>query len=186
MVEYYAKGTELLCLMNMNPDLEPVPEPFRMQSSVVLRVTLTAYVDFIRMIPADVDSIRLTGDVNVTKHLARVNSPILYNCFLRDMSFAIAKELHFAEKYKRKATAMLPTSHTCSTMLNSTIDSIYEHECDTARTTLNEIIASYGFEIPNSISSVNEPSYRLAVYLLQQSANEGLQEYNFTYGIKGN
>ena len=185
MVEYYAKGLDLLCLMNLNPTLEPVPEPFRLQPSVALRVTFQAYIDFVNCLPTDEESIRLAGDLLATKDFARIQSPLLYNCFLRDMAFALAKELHFAEKYKGTCTLILPSSDTARTLSNKVLNANFLQHCSAQEQYLRNIANSYGFEVPQYISPQNVAAYRIAVYLLYLSGKPGVSEYNYSSDVKG-
>ncbi len=177
MLEYYARGTDLLCILSLNPELEPLPEPFRLQESVLLRVTYREYMDFIHSLPAT-DRIRMSGSIALTKEFARLGSPLLYNCFMRDMAFGIAKELCFAERYGRHGTKIVPTSFSTEIVPYTTIVDTAS-KCGNIAKQLRDIACSYGFELPNVVSSKNIDLYRLAVYLLHMSTVQGLRECNF-------
>ena len=178
MLEYYAKGSELLCILCLDRKLEPVPEPFRLQGSVLLRVLYREYADFIQSLPTDMESIRISGDLSVTREFARIRSPLLYNCFLRDMAFAIAKELHYAEQYQRAGTTILPTSYMADTVSYTKICMVTSQCSDVARQ-LSMVAESYDFPLPIRVSEQNIALYRLAVYLLYISKTPGIQECNF-------
>lgn len=185
MIECYVKGLDLLSLVNLNPELEPVPEPFRLQSSVLFRVTFQDYSEFIKSLPCDVSSIQLAGNLQATQQFARLDSPLLYNCFLRDLAFSIGKELSFAEKYKSVGTFILPTSQTAVTLDGTRLASMFNESCQQSQAEFCEIISSYGFRLTTAISQKNCTAYRLASCLYHLSKQNLQCEYNFHFDIRG-
>ncbi len=178
MIEYYAKGSDLLCILCLNPALEPLPEPFRLQESVLLRVTFHDYVDFIHSLQFEAGSLMLAGDLNVTRRFAQLRSPLLYNCFLRDMAFALGKELSYAEHYSKHGTAIVPTSDTQLTISKAAYAGAAQR-CASLHRQMQDVLKSYGYSLPASVSSCNSDLYDLALYLLYLSKQAGVQECNF-------
>lgn len=163
MIEQYVRANCLSCLLNRNNQVEIIPEPFRMQSSVSLRVTYSEYRNYILSLPQDT-LIKLCADVELLRNLASTESPKLYNYFLRDIAFAICKEVHYAEKYRKKATVIVPASFVEQTSSVSDCVQNYGY-CSDVEVELKESITNAGFPLGNMSNTHNMQLYKLAVVL---------------------
>lgn len=109
MLEQLVQANSLSCLMNEDCTVEQIPEPFRMQGQISFRVTYSEYSNYILSLPMNSDVI-LMSDNSLLRNLASSGSPKLYSCFLKDLAFAICKELWYAECYNKDASVILPTA----------------------------------------------------------------------------
>lgn len=99
----------LSAVLDRRTFLEVVPEPFRLQSNTVFRINYSEYNKYILSLPMD-SEVLLSGPIINLQSLASTNSPLLFKFFLRDIAFALCKELWFAVCYSRDASTYLPTS----------------------------------------------------------------------------
>lgn len=181
MKECHAKSTDVLCLVDLNLDNELVPEPFRMQESLCVKVTTDAYTDFILRLPDTLGSMLLPINVAEVKRYACLHSQLLYNSFLSCMAFAIVKELHFAEKYKRVCTTILPASLTApNANVRAIIDTLGSY-LDRHVSSILDLSRRAGLVVPESpCFEHNVLMLRFAAYLYNISRNKGIPENNFT------
>lgn len=181
MLEQYATADCLSCLVNSYKELEVLPEPFRMQGTVVFRVTPSAYTEFILTLSHD-SGVRLMTQLDVLKRLASIGSPKLYNCFLADMAFAIVKEISYAELFSRHATLILPTSQNANNVQVSHLVEMYSLLNPEVESELRTRVVNYGFELPMVVSNNNVDLYKTAVVLYSLSKSHlAVNEVNLLY-----
>lgn len=180
MFECHAKSTDLLCLMSLDKTLEPYPEPFRMQPLLCVKVSPDIYREFILKLPEGAD-VLITGQIEQIRHYAIIGSPLLYNCFLREMAFVIAKEVYYAEKYQKECTRIVPSSPMTRPISVPAIVATVDSHCSEAYALLLEIMNSYNFEFNKGISVKNEQHFKLASYLLHLSALSTVKEFSVSY-----
>jgi hypothetical protein len=128
--------------------------------------------------------IRLMTDINVLSDMASTNQPYLYNCFLKDIAFAIIKELSFAERYMKKASVILPASMKSNNLVHVThLLSLFD-KCQEAQRELIMCCKTLGYTLPKEVSGVNANSFKLAVvlyYLYKQP--HPVEEMNLVYDL---
>lgn len=181
MSEQYAPVSCLSCLLDSRRELEPYPEPFRLQQHVTFRVTLSTYTDYILSLPSNT-GVRLLTKVENLKALASLRSPRLYNFFLRDMAFALLKEISYAEEYNAHATVILPASDVGNVVSASDMLSNYRQDIDQIRYQLYSLVSSFGYKLPSVISSINKDLFDLAAIIYKLSATESVvKEIHFLY-----
>lgn len=181
MSEQYATASCLSCLLDSRKELEPYPEPFRLQQHMTFRVTLSTYTDYILSLPSNT-SVRLLSRIDNLKALASLRSPRLYNFFLRDMAFALLKEISYAEEYSAHATVILPASDSGSVVSTSDMLRNYGLDDDHIGYQLRELLKSYGYTMPKNISVINKDLFDLAVVLYKLSTVKSVvKEIHFLY-----
>ena len=95
-------------LLLLDKDMEPVPEPFRMQGNVLLLVPFSEYISFIDFYLDKVNYLSTPTHL-LKQYVNDKNLDKLYQSFLMDMAFAVAKELHYAEAHQKDATFIVHT-----------------------------------------------------------------------------
>ena len=89
--------------------IECMPEPFRLQADLLIGVSFPEYCKFVNSLSID-SGVQLITGTQQTVNLRETNVDALYVTFLRNMAFAILKEIHFAECALTEATMLLPVS----------------------------------------------------------------------------
>lgn len=181
MLELYATSDCMSCLVNSDSSLECQPEPFRMQDNITFRVTPSAYTEFILSLTPK-SGVRLMQQLDVLQRLASIGSPKLYNYFLMDMAFAMLKELSFAEKFKRYATIILPTSQNANNVCASHLLEMYSYVEPGVELELQAYMTNSGFGLPRVVSQLNIDLYKMAVVLYFMSkCKTAVKELNVLY-----
>lgn len=181
MSEQYANATCLSCLLDTRRELEPIPEPFRLQQGVTFRVTLSAYTEYILSLP-DGAKTRLMTRLDTLKGLASTRSPKLYNHFLRDISVAILKEISYAEEYHSVASVILPASTGDNVVAVSYLLDMYSGVNDNIEHGVREMLESFQYGLPKTISSDNRNLFNLAIILYRLSLiHSTVKEMHFLY-----
>lgn len=185
MSEQYATASCLSCLLDSRKELEPYPEPFRLQEHVTFRVTLSAYTDYILSLPSNT-GVKLLSRIDNLKALASLRSPRLYNYFLRDMAFALLKEISYAEEYKTHATVILPASDAGSVISTSDMLRNYRQDADQIRYQILGLLNSFGYNMPGYVSAINKDLFDLAAIIYKLStAKSVVKEIHFLYDTDG-
>lgn len=181
MIEQYASSSCLSCLVNSVKELEHLPEPFRMQHNVTFRVTLSTYTEFILSITPNT-GVRLMTQLGTLQQLASVRSPRLYNYFLADISFAILKEISYAENYDRYATVILPTAQNAKNVAVSYLMDMYNSVSYGVEDELRRFVLMCGYTLPIKVSTRNTDLYRTAIVLYNLSkCTTAVKEVNLLY-----
>lgn len=179
MYKQYAEVNNLSCLLNEDKDVEILPEPFRMQKEVIFHVTYSEYKKYILSLASDTE-VKLMTDITVLQTMAMQDQPRLYQCFLKDVAFAILKELYFAELYKKPATTILPASSNGNSMKLSQFVQNYNNCCQ-VQSELLIYMNSIGFGIPKRITTQNVRALQTAVILFYLSKQDTVKEMNLVY-----
>lgn len=182
MIEQNVRANSLSCLLNADSSIEIIPEPFRMQGNVLFRVTYSEYSNYILSLQQDTDII-LMSEVSYLRNLASTCNPKLYSCFLKDIAFAICKEISFAERYNKDATVILPSAYNHNTMLLSKCLASYEY-CRHVEQELLNRLQTAGFGLTKVKRVQNTRLFQLAVilYSLSKVPNE-VKEVNLVYDL---
>lgn len=182
MIEQFVKANCLSCLLNENSNVELIPEPFRMQGTVSFRVTYQEYTRYILSL-TNRTGIILMADFEYLKELASSQNPRLYTCFLNDMSFAIIKEVWFAERYKKKASVILPASLDSKPWSVSDVLKYYQVSGN-AELLLCQKVTSRGFELKPPKIEQNKNLFKLAVILFYMaSVSTNPREIDLVYDL---
>lgn len=182
MLQLYAKADNLSCLINTDSTIETIPEPFRMQSNVLFKVTYSEYVSFVLSLSLE-DKVKLMTPTDVLLNMARTKQPKLYNCFLQDIAFAILKEIMFAEHYSSKATVIVPASYNNRNVVVSYMLKL-SAQCLSSQTELMRNMYQLGYAYPKEVSAKNADLFRVAVVLYHMSLSSNpVEEINVVYDL---
>jgi len=118
--------SEMSCVLFMSKDLEPFPEPFRLQRDVTFLVCYHKYQSFLVSLRPEVDEYLCRPVRDLQRMLANKDAR-LFNYFLEDFSYALMREIHFSQTYGLAPSYILPTSL-----------------CD-RKMSVDEIIANYAY-----------------------------------------
>ena len=174
MITECVRANALSCLLNEDPGIEQLPEPFRMQSTVTFCVPYSEYSKYILSL-RDTDGIILMTPLSLLRDLASSGSPLLFKYFLRDVAFAICKELFYATAWKRDASVILPTTIDGTVVPTSRILTLYtsarQYESELCRKMDNA-----GYTVSTKLSEHNANMYRIAVVLYHLSYQDTTQK----------
>ncbi len=182
MIEQFVKANCLSCLFNEDRRVELIPEPFRMQGVVSFRVTYQEYIRYILTLTRTT-GIVLAADVEYLRELASSKNPKLYSSFLKDMAFAVLKEVWFAERYNKDASIILPATLDSEPSNVSDLLEFYQY-CGESERVLAVMMENAGFEHSIPRRSQNLNLYKLGV-LLHYTSNSSvtLKELNLVYDL---
>ena len=182
MIQLYAKAENLSCLINNDNKIETIPEPFRMQENVLFKVTYSEYINFVLSLTLD-SKVQLMTPTDVLLNMARTNQPKLYNHFLRDVAFAIIKEVMFAEHYKRRGTVIVPASYNNQNVMVTNMLAMFS-QCANAQRELVRHIIQLGYAFPREVSPFNASLFKMSVVLYHMSLSDiPVEEMNVVYDI---
>lgn len=161
MFEHNADFSELAAVMVLLPELEPVPEPFRLNPDLLVLVDFGEYIRLIRSLPGDEPYLytqlsRLRGYVQSNNELKLLKS------FYVDMALAVGKELHFAESCSKQPTVIRHTFHGCNATKYVPLQEQTEQ-------TLRYLLSERGFPVPEHLSASSLPSWTYACKLVQDA-----------------
>lgn len=157
------EADRLAALMVLDRDLEPVPEPFRMQPDVEIFVNFEEYRKFVQSLPSDDMHLYFPVD-KIHKSMDAHNEQALIKSFYIDMALAVCKELFFAEYNGKGATVLRHEFYNCNETKSISVTS------DTVLL-LSHILSEKGFPLPSAISAKNARHWGYACKLLQDAAN---------------
>jgi len=182
MIIQYAPANSLACLFSYAKKCEELPEPFRMQRSVSFRVLYDNYADFVLSLPEDTMVELATSIPDIQRAIAQ-GGFLSYSFFLKDMAFAIMKELHFAERYKRLSTIILPAAFGVESTPISAFAAKYNLTTG-AEGSLLRAVREKGFVVKTPVTSGNRILYNTAVVLYFISQNTVRTQIDLNYDIE--
>lgn len=151
----------LAALMVLDRNLEPVPEPFRMQPDVELVVNFEEYLKFVQSLPGDCTFLYFPTD-KLQKSIETRAEQSLLKAFYIDMALAVCKELFFAEYGGKGATIIRHEFYDCQSFKHIDVHP------DTALL-LTHILQSKNFVMPTTIRADNVKHWEYACRLLQDA-----------------
>lgn len=167
MITEWVKANSLTCLLNEDPNIELLPEPFRLQRNVSFCVPYSEYSKYILSL-RDSDKVQLMTSLSVLRDLASSGSPLLFKYFLKDIAFAICKELFYAAAWHKDASIILPTSSDATTVPTSQLLQLYptaaQYEYELC-TKMNDS----GYKVSTKLSGHNLQMFQIAVVLYHLS-----------------
>lgn len=182
MLQQYAKASNLSCLLSANKDSEIIPEPFRMQSKVIFKVTYSEYINYVLSLTSAM-GVKLMTANDVLSDMATTGQPKLYNCFLKDVAFAIIKELYFASVCRKTASVILPASFNNNNVGLRQFLGAYAY-CSKAQSELVTRCRQLGYTLPENLTDRNAELFKLAVVLYNISMQpRAVEEMNLVYDI---
>ena len=182
MIDVYVTADSLSCLFHRDAYCESIPEPFRMQENVSFHVTYSEYVNYIVDMP-DNSLVKLSESVRHLKELAASSSDALLKYFMLDMAFAIAKEVCYADSFKKKASVIVPYSYSGTVLQAQNLLTAYNYYSK-FEGGLREALRSAGFNVSKNVSDLNSNLYKIAVSLYGFAlSRQHLDEVNLVYDI---
>lgn len=154
----------LAALVVLDRDLEPVPEPFRMQPDVEVIVNFDEYLKFVQSLPMDSAFLYFPMD-KLHQSIEARNEQSLIKSFYIDVALAVCKELFFAEYYGKGATVIRHEFYDCHDTKGISI-------MPNTEVLLLHILSEKGFPLPGVISRSNVRHWNYACKLLQDASKE--------------
>lgn len=183
MLQKNVYADSLSCILCRDSQYEVLPEPFRMQREVIFRIPYSEYVRYLLSLTND-SNITLMHNVEELVKMALTEQPILYNFFLKDISFAIMKEIVFSERYNKKCSILLPVTEGSDRDVNMSKLLEAFPACNLAQAALTKCVRDSGFILESSISLQNGDMYKLAVVLYHlASLDKPVSEMTLIYDL---
>lgn len=111
-----AKAGCMAVLLDTRFGIEQAPEPFRLQPDLLLAVPYSEYTKYVHSLSLDSQTVKLFSNTKATVNLSIVSPERLYGAYFCDLSFALMKEIYYAECLKGNATVIVPTSERAASM----------------------------------------------------------------------
>lgn len=163
------EASHLASVLVLDKQLEPVPDPFRLQPDMLFVVSFDTYLRFIALTPerynvlnSPIHTLHAVLD-RFEKHHNRQDGLLLLKSFYIDMAYAVCKELHYAEERDVDATY---------------IRHAFNGPCIPKRVVITEQTASAlsyavsqrGFPLPSSLRTGNVGHWNYACKLYQDAS----------------
>lgn len=165
-----ADTTNLAVLLSLNRDLEPIPEPFRMQKEFAITIPFYTFCDYMRKVdlPDKVFEVAYIADL---KECLINESDDALKYYYNSLARAQLKELCIAESYDKVASIIIPQVDTVDNIeYTGLYDNAYVFEWLVEP--LKELFTKeYGYTIPDVISDQNLDTYGLVLYYMYNSTN---------------
>lgn len=156
------EADRLAALMVLDRNLEPVPEPFRMQPEVELVINFDEYLKFIESLSSNCQLLYFTADA-LHKAINTRNDQSLLRAFYVDMALAVSKELFFAEYTGKGSTVIRHEFYYCQEVRHPRASPETEG-------LLRQVLTDRGFGLPPVISMRNRRHWLYACDLLQSAS----------------
>lgn len=156
------EADRLAALMVLDINLEPMPEPFRMQPGVHLVVNFEEYIKFVQGLPTGRSLLYFPVD-KLQKLIEAHAEQSMLKAFYIDMSLAVCKELFFAEYNGRGATVIRHEFYNCHMAKHIPVQ-------PDIPSLLTRILQGRGFVLPHEISARNATHWKYACKLLQDAS----------------
>lgn len=158
------EADSLAALMVLNRELEPIPEPFRMQPDVEVVVNFEEYLKFVQSLPSNAQLLYFPID-KLHQSIESHNEQSLIKSFYIDVALAVCKELFFAEYYGKGATVIRHEFYGCQESKGISV-------MPDIPLLLMHILSEKGFPLPNVISPTNSRHWSYACKLVQDASKE--------------
>lgn len=152
-------------LLVLDKEMEPIPDPFRMQKNVAFIVSFSEYVKFIDYSLGRVDYLA-TPTRLLKSYRAKHDNDSLYAAYLRDIAFSVAKELHYAETYKKEAAMIVHEKYGAEEIPYTDIERMFKDTHALTENRLRSYMSSHNFPLPISFRDCNQSYWQYANVLL--------------------
>lgn len=153
----------LASIFVLDKELEPVPEPFRLQPDVLFVVSFEHYRKFVKNIPESRNILHYATSV-LHQRMEEGNETALLKAFYTDMALAVCKELHYAEEYRAGASCI---RHAFPTLLAEK----RIHVTGEIPAILSMLAQKKGFPLPGTFRNQNQKHWDYACRLLQDASS---------------
>lgn len=176
----------LAALLLLERDFEPTPEVFRCQPTVIFYVDFQEYINFCSSYLGKTDYLttpsrelqKLVREYRLGSESAK-NS--LFSAFLKDMAFAVCKELHFAEALGKGATNIVHVTESRVLLTQGDIDKYFVNVAERVFPILLSRLANKGYALPSQISARNAHLFKYAVVMYYLSDQPFQWSYQLQY-----
>ncbi|MCM1218450.1 MAG: hypothetical protein NC548_28515 [Lachnospiraceae bacterium] len=128
--------------------------------------------------------VKLMTPTEVLSDMATTGQPKLYNCFLKDIAFAIVKELYYASICKKTGSIILPASYNNNNVGVRRMIGAYAN-CGAAQAELMRKCSALGYNLPGSLTGQNARLFQLAVVLYNISMSDRIvEEMHLVYDVE--
>jgi hypothetical protein len=162
----------LAVLLLLEKEFEPTPEVFRCQPEVKFVIPFHEYIHFVELCLGRMDFLATpTQELHVFTREYRLGdkeeaSKKLFSAFLKDMAFAVCKELYYAETSGKGATSIVHSVNTGVRLSAADIDSYYANGAvASAMTSMLQRLSCKGYAMPRQISAQNSNLFKYAVVM---------------------
>lgn len=155
----------------LDKSLEQIPEPFRMQGNhVSFTVPFSEYKTFVKCNLRKKDYLA-SPTALLKKYESSNDTENMFRCYLRDMSVAVCKELHYSTSNGKEATII---KHSCDGSISLSLDEISKvyDRGDTYDAELRNYMQDYGFDLPSSWTLHNHRLFTYAYFLWRKSTED--------------
>lgn len=185
MEKIVVKSDSLASLLVVNRELEEEAEEFRLQPRVNFIVDFDNYLKFIDK-ELNVGDYLSVPMIVLKKHVENYQTKksipsygVLKRAFFMDMSLAIMKELHFAERHGKTVSCITHNIQGTRSYSDVLINALYEGQAKKhSEEELLKRISKKRYPIQLPVLEANEFALRYAV-LLQFSADSGKTDWSF-------
>ena len=168
----------LATFLLLDKQMEVIPEPVRMQPNTTFVITLEAFKTFVSDYLSIYDYLCLPTSL-LKNAVEREHKPTILKGFYMSVARAVAKEIHYAEKYGRDATTILHSiggSRIRTLTLGKVETEFYKYK-DQTEMQLGYYMYERDFAIPSVFRKANYPKWKYAC-VLEAYANEGFGEWS--------
>jgi len=183
MIVNYVDADCLATLLLLDKEMEQLPEPLRMQPNSTFVITLDAFKTFVSDYLSIYDYLCLpTRDLK--NAIASDFKPLILKGFYMCVARAVAKELHYAERYGKDATTILHSieGSRVRTMSLGKVETEFHNYREKTEVSLGQYMAERDFMIPGVFRRANYPKWKYAC-VLEAWALEGYGEWTPSFKI---
>lgn len=170
MINKVVSYESLAVLLLLEKDFEPTPEVFRCQPKVKLTIPFDEYLNFVEYELGVVDflatpSKELQALVREYRLGNEDSGKKLFSAFLKDMAFAVCKELYYAESLGKGATSIVHSVHAGTEMSEQDIETYFANVVNQVVPKLVKGLSCKDYAMPNQISAQNAIHFKYAVVM---------------------
>ena len=153
-------------MLLLDKELEPIPEPVRLQPSLTLILSYDEYIQFCKLYLEKNDYLYYRTE-SIKSWLATDNKEMLLKSFYADVARAVLKELHFASVRGKKATHIAHFIHGAKPLTKEDIENTYKDIQMFAANYVMPYMADRWFPVPQYFADKeNQFLWKYAVVLM--------------------
>lgn len=157
----------LASLLSLNSELETIPEPYRMQENLNIKIGFDTFKAYILQCSLG-DEIMFIDCISMKDSIYRSDA-VIVNYYYKYLAIAQLKEISIAQAYDAYATTILPE---VDAVYNVSLDTVKEEFLYTSLDllTLHGVLAKYSYPVkPVSENDKNFKCYALAAYYFSKT-----------------
>lgn len=173
-----ATTQNMASLIGLDPELEPVPEPFRMQKDLYIKVPYQTFANYVQhtKLPTNITVI----DFVRMKECIYEKQPIIINYYYKYLAVAQCKEISIAQRYNvTEVTKVLPFATSAEEVPLEDV-SLLTFETIPAATPMLRELAKYGYPLDFTKPGYEEAQALACYYYSQATQIIPLSLFNIT------